>query len=677
MDIKNIIDNIFAKKIDISKEDFEKIINLAKDAYYNETEEVEIKNIFLNIDGKKEEIIVDISSQFISDFDYDKLEEIYKEKFNIQDIMVGSMVRGGKVKLPFIMGSLDQLHLGGETIKWVNKYDLEKEDIIITHKLDGVSIMVIYENGKLVQGFSRGDSEYGADVTRHLIKIKNLPKRLNKAVDFKGRFEAILPKRNWDSIKYKIEKKSGIFYKNARSLVAGKMNAKESPDLFYDNVHVVLTSVYDSQLDKNKELEYAKELGFNVVEFVKEKGINLIDDNLEKIVNKSKQESLYQLDGIVIDIDKEEKRKSIPKTNSSPNLVYSVKFKVNSEENTKEAVVKTVHWNVSKDLFLKPKIEIVPIELNEVSIQYTTGFNARFIMDNGIGKGAIVDITRSGDVIPYITNIKKKVIPDMPDKEIFGSYYWNESNVDIIIEDKLNQDALLKQILEFFIGIEVPALKEANIKKLMEYNFDSIEKIIKMNLEELKEVIGDKIGEKIFLGIKEKLNPIKLANLAGSYPYLGRGLGIKKIEKIIEKYDTLDVTLDEIIDVNGFNEKTAKLFKENYDKFLAFLDAIDGYFSIDNEKINNDNDDYLGYKVIFTGVRDKELENIIVLGGGKIVETVNNETTHIICKDIESNSSKLEKARKINNKSDRKIEIMNIEQAKTFFEKNEQQYLKM
>ena len=113
-----------------------------------------------------------------------------------------------------------------------------------------------------------------------------------------------------------------------------------------------------------------------------------------------------------------------------------------------EATVKEVTWGKSKDKYLKPRIKIdPPIKLGGVTITFATAFNAKYVCDNKLGPGAKIKITRSGDVIPYITSIVKKASkPQMPSEK----YYWNETETDIILDSDDDLEVKIKKISYFF-----------------------------------------------------------------------------------------------------------------------------------------------------------------------------------------------------------------------------------
>ena len=165
-----------------------------------------------------------------------------------------------------------------------------------------------------------------------------------------------------------------------------------------------------------------------------------------------------------------------PRENKNP--AHAFAFKMVLTDQVAEAKIVDVLWSPSKDGYLKPRIRIEPIELGGVTIEYATAFNAAFVVEKKLNLGAMVKIIRSGDVIPYIQEvIEPAEEAKMPDEK----YYWNSTHVDIILEDKdQNDEVLEKNITMFFQTLKVKQLSEGTVRKLMKGGYRSICKILEM-----------------------------------------------------------------------------------------------------------------------------------------------------------------------------------------------------
>ena len=161
-----------------------------------------------------------------------------------------------------------------------------------------------------------------------------------------------------------------------------------------------------------------KKLNFKCVQ---NKTVKKIDEEfLSSYFKEKKSNNVYDIDGIIITNDLQYKR------NDSGNPKYSFAFKELIEDQIVETVVTDVEWNLSKDGLIKPRVHVKPIVIAGITIMHVTGHYAKNIVDNGIGKGAIVKMTRAGEVIPYILEVIKKVIPSKPKI----AHEWNSTKVD-------------------------------------------------------------------------------------------------------------------------------------------------------------------------------------------------------------------------------------------------------
>ena len=200
-----------------------------------------------------------------------------------------------------------------------------------------------------------------------------------------------------------------------------------------------------------------------------------------------------------------------------------------------------------------------------------------------------------------------------------------------------------------FGRLEVPNLRGGSIKKLVQAGFDTPVKIIKATKVQMQNAVGVSAGEKIYDGLKAKLNPVELYRLAGTSQLFGRGIGQRKMKKLIETLGSDDLllgrlTIQQVVGVESFQVTTAQLVVNGQKDFLDYLKEIDGYYTIAQPKAPTGTS-CAGINVCFTGVRDKELEQKIIDKGGKIASGVNKNTTHLVCADRNSTSGKMVKAR--------------------------------
>ena len=571
-----------------------------------------------------------------TDFQYDILKEILQKKDPNYIPTVGAKIRVGdnKVKLPYWLGSMNKLKPGdiSDLNRWIIKN--EATDCIVEDKLDGISCLLISQNNN-IKLYTRGDGEIGSDISYLTPYFKNIPKNIKENIAVRG--ELIM---KYDTFK---EKYSGEFA-NPRNFVAGRIGSKTLRKGIEDIDFVAYEIVKDGICMKPEDqLIYLKEIGFNTVNYS-------ITSNIEpeELIGKfllSKQNSQYEIDGIIIQSNTPYIR------NTSGNPYYAFAFKVRLDNNIIEATVEEVEWNISKWGILKPRIRIVPVNLGGVTITYTTGFNAKYIVDNDIGPGTIIQITRSGDVIPYIVSVIEGTYAQLPEEE----YEWNETKVDIISKGN-NNIMCVKLIASFFAALKIKYVSEATVNKMYNHGLKNIIDIISAEQQDFEQIegFGKRLAERTYENIHNGLKNISISLLLGASGVFGLNVGVRKVELLFNAFpNILDIYTDysyeelynEIINIEGFSDKTTIKIIDNLEWAEKFIKNIRKYITLKDEKCVSD--DLINYKIVFSGFRDKMLEDKIKKRGGKVVTSISKNTTLLIVADIEKSGGKMEKAREL------------------------------
>ena len=379
---------------------------------------------------------------------------------------------------------------------------------------------------------------------------------------------------------------------------------------------------------------------------------NLTNDTLSNILQDWRSNYEYEIDGIIVVDDKVH-----PRTSGNPKHAFA--FKMVLSDQVAEAHVVDVLWSASKDGYLKPRVQIMPIKLGGVTITYATGFNGAFIENNKIGIGAVIMLVRSGDVIPYIKSVTTPATQaKMPDVE----YIWNDTHIDIMLKDK-NQDTTVieKNITGFFKQLEVDGIGSGNVKKIMKAGYNDICKIIHMSKDDLLKVEGfkEKTAQKLFDGIQEKIKNATVLQLAAASNMFGRGFSDKKLELIFQSYPNVLVDgeheqnkIDALQKIKGLERKTAEAFVRNIDIFKNFLKECRLESKLENievipTKLVDNSHPLFDKNIVMTGFRNKELEQKIKDVGGKNASSVNSKTFVLLVKSLEDTSSKIEEAKKL------------------------------
>ena len=614
----------------LNEETIMEIISQTNDAYYNS------------------------NNPLLTDNEFDIVKEYAETKYERNEVLqqIGAPVGRNKVELPFHMPSMDKIKPDTNILdKWKKKYN---GPYVLSCKLDGVSGLYTTQ-GSTPKLYTRGDGKIGQDIS-HLIPYLKLPKVNNVAV----RGEFIIKKQTFDQ-KYKHS------FANPRNMVSGIINSKQVDKKIHDLDFVAYEMIVPS-LKPSSQMKKLQELSFQVVQHTSQK--NITNEYLSSILVDWRTNHIYEIDGIIVGDDH-----IYPRTNKNPEHAFA--FKMVISDQVAEAKVVDVEWNVSKTGYLKPRVEIEPIKLGGVTIKHATGFNGNFIETNKIGVGAIIELIRSGDVIPYIKSViapaENAKMPNVP-------YTWNNTHIDIMIDNfDTNETLLEKRITNFFTTLEVESLSSGNVKRIINAGYNSIPKILRMTKQDFNKVDGfkDKMAEKVYNSIQDKVRNANIAKIAVASNVLGRGLGERKITPIMEAFPDIFTSshskqenMARLQTINGIGKENATSFVNNMDSFVQFLKntglehkLVEKRAPEPSSKRVNTSHPLYNQKVVMTKVRDADIIAALKNNGGELVDNVKKGILAVVTKNTQEVSNKLNKAKEMN------IPIMSVEEFK-------QQYMK-
>lgn len=577
-----------------------------------------------------------------TDTEYDIIKELMERKYPKNAILeeVGAKIDKNKVKLPYEMASMDKIKPDTNALfNWKNKYG---GPYVLSCKLDGVSGLYSTE-GEEPKLYTRGNGIEGQDIS-YLIETLDLPKEKNIVV----RGEFIIPKSVFEK-KYKSK------FANARNLVSGIINSK-TLDKKAKDLHFVAYEVVNPQMKPAEQMEKLQEIGHEVV--MNKTYEDITNELLSTLLVDWRTNYEYEIDGVIVSDNKIHVRKS-------GNPDYAFAFKMVISDQVAEVKVLDVIYSISKSGYIKPKVRVEPVKLGGVTIEYATGFNGKFIEDNKIGVGAIIEIIRSGDVIPYIKSIiqpaEQTKLPDM-------SYHWNDTHVDMILDEiDDNESVIEKNITAFFTSLKVDGLSEGNVKRIMKAGFKTIPKIILMKETDFEGVEGfkEKMIKKIYNGIQTKVKNASLVEIMAASNMLGRGLGLKKMKPIMQKYPdiltsshTEQEKKDMLITVDNIGKENANAFVSNIPKFMNFLrDAklteklkseLKNTIEVKESSIKDKNHALYDKHIVMTKVRDKYIIEQLKKVGAHLDDNIGKNTDILITKSKEDVSNKTKKANEMN-----------------------------
>ena len=623
-----------------------------------------------------------LDNSTITDQEYDKylreLQDMEEEYPELKRDLSPTERVGGKVldsftkvnhKIPML--SLSDVFSESEVIEFDEK--IKKEGIrpkyVCELKIDGLSVSLLYEKGKLVRAATRGDGVVGEDITHNAKTIKSIPLVLTEEVDIEVRGEIFMNKSTLERLNLERSRKHEPLLQNCRNAAAGsirQLDSKVAAKRGLDNFIYHLPNPLDYGLYTHHEaLEYMKKLGFKinpnnrvvndiseVIQFIEEKGLER--DSLS-----------YDIDGIVIKVDSILEQKKLGRTAKYPKWATAYKFPA-VEVLTK---LNDIIFTVGRTGQITPNAVLDPVIVAGSTIKRATLHNEDYILGKDLKIGDIVSVRKAGDVIPEVVEAKKErrtsnekefimidkcpmCGSDLSKKEGQVDYFCTNLNcparkieglIHFSSRDAMNIDGLGEKIVEDFFNFGFIE-KISDIYKLENHRKDLI----------TLEGYGDKSVSKLLDAIDDSKN--------NSLEKLIFGLGIEhvgvKTAKILaQNFKTLDnlinCNIDSLVSIPDIGEIIAKSIK-------TYFDNNENIQVIENLKKLNLNMNYLGAEVVendffnnksfvLTGTltefsRD-EAKEIIEKFGGKTVESVSKKTSIVIVGD--KPGSKYDKALKL------------------------------
>lgn len=596
----------------------------------------------------------------IDDQAYDELLEELRRIDPENDLLKKAVIEGCKEgermeDLPYPMFSLEKVKTIKELFQWITSCGLLSEDrLIITPKYDGISLLI---DEKSLGAWTRGDGIEGQRSDEHYQKLsKSYPTQGDRPFHYSFG-EAVF------SIKSFLANKGE--YKSARNCVAGLFN---SPQVSLMLRHAELVRYGTDMMDYDKDTQLSmlkKSYGNSTVWMVTTIASILSNEKsaeawLNEVFNSLCSE--YKCDGLVIEVNSAELRRRLGRLpNNNPR--YAIAYKNPEWSERAETRVTGIEWNISKDGKSKPVILIEPIELCGATVQRASGYNAKYICDNSISEGSIVVIARSGDVIPKhlkTLSINRNSFQEMCDEMMIcpscgNPLYWDNTVTDLVCTNSLCEGRKVSELVYFFDTIGMEEFRYPTIKKIYQAGFKDVSSILRITQEQLSSIEG--IGSSLSNTILSQFNELKskgicFAKALTAHNLFGGVLGEKTCQKIFDNLSETDlqkvedlttVEIEHLTAIEGIGEKTAMAFNQGIHLYNKMEDEISISFIAQKKVEAAENQ----MSICFSGVRDKALEDQMIKEGHKIVSGITSKTTHLVVKDVNSNSSKTKKAREL------------------------------
>lgn len=577
----------------------------------------------------------------MTDANYDKIYYLAKETWPddsfFTELQTADTGFGKKITHDEPMGSMEELKTGD----W-DKWKVNHTTFIASDKLDGCSIILTYEKGKLTTVATRGKGVCGKDIMRHISCISTIPQTIPYTDKLVVRGELLCPKADIPTMLAAAEKALNKPMKNGRNTVSGLLNRKEtiSSALQYTHFVAYWNSVYHENSFASL-MQFGFEVPFHTII-----SVTATEEDLVKLVETRLSTSTYELDGVIL-TQKDKPEEGFITGTINPKC--SRKFKIGIYDNIKETTVIGITWQLTKLGKFCPVINVEPIELCGSTISNVTGHNYQNVIDSHCGIGAKIKIKRAGLVIPYLEEV---LVPS--DDFNLPQVKTVVNGVDLYLaEEDISEENIeveIQKLVYFGKKLGIEQLGYGNCKKLYQDAMAGglmISPWTMLGLPEgyIIDVIG-KNGIKIEESLKKLKSNLSEPKFAAACGLFGGGIGERILQVVFDKYSTLDVNEEQLRSLEGFETKRITQYLHWLPNWLDVKQMLSKTV-VFSTGINNESDIFTNYVVCFTGVRDKELEKTIVSNGGKLKDNVTTDVNILVAKDINSNSSKILKAKQL------------------------------
>ena len=614
-------------------------------------------------------------SPIMSDYEWDKLyDELATLEYTTEIVLADSPTHNvgysvadelKEVEHNHPMLSLDKTKSVDELIEFIGN-----KDCFLSVKADGLTTSLHYINGKLIGAETRGDGVRGTECLQNVLTMKNVPKEIPYKDELIIDGETII---GWDTFREINDKlPEDKKYKHPRNLVSGSLQLLDSKEAANRNMRFVAWRIIKGFEHKtpSEDLFKAKDIGFDIIPILKSPRINQKEELtiLLNQIRESANSHNIPYDGAVMAVNDYKIAESMGRTDKF--FRHSMAYKY--EDELFETVLTDIEWNTSKTGLINPVAIFEPVDLNGAITTRATLHNITYIKDMMLGIGDRIRVYRSNMVIPKVhDSIDKSGNFNIPSKcPICGQptriIKENDSEV-LMCENPGCKGKLFGRLIHATSrnALDIENLSESTIEKFINLGWlNSIKDIYYLSdhENEMKSIegFGKKSVEKLLLSINKSRNTsLERFVYSLSIPLIGKSAS-KDISKLCEdNFDNLIGLIksspEKLLTIDGFGVVTMNSMAKWWYENSLWVYELSKEFTFEKSKsVSNETSNILdGKTFVVTGSvnhyknRD-ELKADIVAYGGTVVGSVSSKTSYLINNDINSTSSKNQKAKYLN-----------------------------
>ena len=622
------------------------LLNKASRAYYQEAQEImsnyEYDRLYDELKELEDELGITLSNSPTVNVGYEVVSELPKERHESP------------------MLSLDKTKEVEELKNFVGD-----QKVLMSWKMDGLTVVLTYRDGKLYKAVTRGNGEVGEVITNNAKVFKNVPVQIAYQGELILRGEAVIGYKDFEKINQEIEDVDAR-YKNPRNLCSGsvrqlnnQITAKRNV-MFYAFTLVQADGV-DFQNSRACQMEWLKSQGFTTVEYYMVTR-DTVEDEVAKFSSKI-SENDFPSDGLVLTYDDIAYGRSLGRTAKFPRDSFSFKW----QDEIRETVLREIEWSPSRTGLINPVAIFDPVELEGTTVSRASVHNISIMEELELGIGDRIEVYKANMIIPQIAeNLTRSGVKDIPCK---CPVCQGETKIRQVGNAKalycMNPECQAKHVKSFALfvsrdALNIEGLSEATLEKFISRGYIHTFADI-FHLDQYKEKIQkmEGFGEKSYKKLTESIEKARTTTLPRVIYSLGiAGIGLANAKVICRelKYDVeslLKVSEEELNEIQGVGEVLAKAFvgyfadAKHVENFRRLLNEL----TIPEETVTKQQI-FEGVNFVITGsvkhfANRGEVKELIESLGGKVTGSVTSKTNYLINNDVTSTSSKNKKANEL------------------------------
>jgi DNA ligase (NAD+) len=620
--------------------------------------------------NKASEVYYQGKDDIMSNFEYDQLyEELEKLERDTGMVLAGSpTARVGyevlsalpKETHPSPMLSLDKTKETDQLVSW-----LGSKEGLLSWKMDGLTIVLAYEDGKLVKAVTRGNGQVGEVITNNAKVFKNIPLEIPCKSHLVLRGEAVISYSEFERINQLLDEEEQ--YKNPRNLCSGSVRQLNNEITAKRNVEFYAFALVEADgLDfgnsQENKMKFLEGQGFDIVEYKMVNAGNIVDTVKwfqDKITSNN-----FPSDGLVLIYEDIAYGDSLGRTAKFPR--NSIAFKWADE--IADTKLLGIEWSASRTGLINPIAIFEPVELEGTTVSRASVHNLSIMEQLQLGEDDIIQVYKANMIIPQIAqNLTRSSNIKAPSEcPVCGkkTSVHEENGVKVLVCE--NEECLAKKIksISHFVSrdaMNIDGMSEATIEKLVEkgllHGLAGLFTLSKYK-DEITEMEG--FGKRSFEKLVQAAENAKKTTVAKFVYSLGiPNIGLSNA-KMVCKYMDNDfervrhASKEELVEIDGIGEVIAESFANFFEEpgNNKIVDDLLEVIEFEKEETNQEEEDMAGINFVITGkvnifANRNSVKEIIEARGGKVTGSVTSKTNFLINNDVLSNSSKNKKAKEL------------------------------